>query len=288
MMRRLRACLLAAACAAWLAPPPVAAAEGLPPAPRSFGYTVGDIVVQRVPLVRDGKDFEPESLPPPGRVGRSFWRRDARVAKDAEGRSWLLVEYQIINAPPALEVWFLPPLQIKGAGAAGMLDVAPWRFSIGPLTPPEAFNAQGLGAMRGDLLPAPAALAPLARRTWLAAGALAVTLLSWVAALVLRRRWLRGRLPFARALRDLARLPDDAPQAWRRLQHALNDAAGQVVRTGNIDQLLARAPYLAAERAAIENFCREASALFFSGAAPAGGVRALARRLGRLERRYAA
>jgi mxaA protein len=126
------------------------------------------------------------------------------------------------------------------------------------------------------------------QRMWLAAGALAATLLSWATALVLRRRWLRGRLPFARALRDLARLPDDAPQAWRRLQHALNDAAGQVVRIGNVDQLLARAPYLAAERAAIEKFCREASALFFSGAAPAGGVRALARRLGRLERRHAA
>lgn len=287
MMRRLCTCLLAA-CAAWLALPPVATAEGLPPAPHTFGYTVGDILVQQVPLVRDGKDFTPESLPPPGRVGSSFWRRDARIAKDAEGRNWLLVEYQIIDAPTALEVWFLPPLQIKDAGAAGMLDVAPWRFSIGPLTPPEAFNAQGLGAMRGDLLPAPTPLAPLTRRIWLAAGALAVTLLSWATALVLRRRWLRGRLPFARALRDLARLPDDAPQAWRRLQHALNDAAGQVVRAGNVDQLLARAPYLAAERAAIEKFCHEASALFFSGAAPAGGVRALARRLGRLERRYAA
>lgn len=285
MMRRLRACLLAAACAAWL---PVATAEGLPPAPRTFGYTVGDIVVQRVPLVRDGKDFKPESLPPPGRAGSSFWRRDARVAKDEEGRNWLLVEYQIINAPTALEVWFLPPLQLKGAGAAGMLDVAPWRFSIGPLTPPEAFSAQGLGAMQDDLLPAPAPLAPLERRIWLAAGGLAATLLAWAAALALRLRWLRGRLPFARALRDLARLPDDTPQAWRRLQHALNDAAGQVVRSGNIDQLLARAPYLAAERAAIEKFCREASALFFSDAAPAGGVRALARRLGRLERRYAA
>lgn len=287
MMRRLRACLLAAACAAWLALPPAAAAGGLPPAPRSFGYTIGDIVIQQVPLVRDGKAFEPESLPPPGRIGRSFWRRDARVAKDEEGRSWLLVEYQIINAPPALEVWFLPPLQIKGAGAS-VLDVAPWRFSIGPLTPPEAFNALGLGAMREDLLPAPAPQAPLAQRIWLAAGALAVTLLSWAAALLLRRRWLRGRLPFARALRDLVRLPDDAPQAWRCLQHALNDAAGQVVRAGNVDQLLARAPYLASERAAIEQFCREASALFFNGAAPAGGVRALARRLGRLERRYAA
>jgi mxaA protein len=284
MMRRLHACLLAA-CAAVLLPS--ATAEGLPPAPRTFGYTVGDILVQQVPLVRDGKDVTPESLPPPGRVGSSFWRRGARVAKDAEGRSWLLVEYQIIDAPPALEVWFLPPLQIRDAGNAGMLDVAPWRFSIGPLTPPEAFNAQGMGAMRDDLLPAPAPLAPLARRMWLAAGALAMTLLAWATALVLRHRRLRGRLPFARALRDLGHLPDDAPQAWRRLQHALNDAAGQVVRTGNVDQLLARAPYLATERAAIETFCSEASMLFFSGAAPAGGVGALARRLGRLERRYA-
>jgi mxaA protein len=289
MMRRLRTGLLAATCAAWLVLPAAATAEDLPPPPRTFGYTLGDLIIQQVPLVRDGKDFEPESLPPPGRVGRSFWRRAARTAQDAEGRRWLLVEYQIINAPPALEVWFLPPLQLKGVGA-GVLDVEPWRFSIVPLTPPEAFDAPGLGAMRDDLLPAPAPLAPLARRIWLAAGALVMTLLLWGAALYLRRRSLRDRLPFARALRDLAHMPDDVPQAWRRLQHALNDAAGQVVRSGNVDQLLASAPYLAGERAAIEQFCREASALFFSGTAPApaGTMRALARRLGRLERRYAA
>jgi mxaA protein len=288
MMRRLRTGLLAATCAAWLVLPAAAMAEDLAP-PRTFGYTLGDLIIQQVPLVRDGKDFEPESLPPPGRVGRSFWRRAARTAQDAEGRRWLLVEYQIINAPPALEVWFLPPLQLKGVGA-GVLDVEPWRFSIVPLTPPEAFDAPGLGAMRDDLLPAPAPLAPLARRIWLAAGALVMTLLLWGTALYLRRRSLRDRLPFARALRDLAHMPDDVPQAWRRLQHALNDAAGQVVRSGNVDQLLASAPYLAGERAAIEQFCREASVLFFSGTAPApaGTVRALARRLDRLSRRYAA
>lgn len=289
MMRRLRACLLTATCAAWLALLPAATAESLPPAPRTFGYTLGDVIIQQVPLVREGKDFELESLPPPGRVGRSFWRRGARVALDAEGRRWLLVEYQIINAPPALEVWFLPPLQLKGVGAE-VLDVEPWRFSIGPLTSPEAFDVPGLGVMRDDLLPALVPLAPLVHRGWLAAGALGVTLLLWWTALYLRRRTLRGRLPFARALRDLARMPDDAPQAWRRLQHALNDAAGQVVRSGNVEQLLAGAPYLAAERAAIEQFCRDASALFFSDVAPApaGGVCALAQRLGRLERQYAA
>ena len=289
MMRQLRTVLLAAACAAWLALPAAASDGDLPPAPRTFGYTLGDLIVQQVPLVRDGKDFELESLPPPGRVGRSFWRRAARTVQDAQGRRWLLVEYQILNAPQVLEMWFLPPLQLKGAGA-GVIDVEPWRFSIAPLTPPEAFDAPGLGAMRDDLLPAPVPLAPLVRRARLAAAALGMTLLLWGMALYLRRRSLHNRLPFARALRDLTAMPDDTPQAWRCLQHALNDAAGQVVRSGNVDQLLASAPYLAGERAAIEQFCREASALFFSGAAPvrAASVRALARRLRRLERQYAA
>lgn len=290
MMRRPRASILPAALLAWCAwHGNGMAADSLPPAPRTFGYTVGDIIVQRVPLTREGREFQPESLPPPGRVGRSFWRRGARIARDEANRSWLLVEYQIINAPPALEVWFLPPLQIKGAGAA-LIDVEPWRFSIGPLTPPEAFAAQGLGAMRADALPEPVPLAPLGQRLKLLAAALGLTLLLWAAALQLRQRAMRGRLPFASALRDLAGMPADAPQAWRRLQHALNDAAGQVVRAGNVDQLIASAPYLAGERAAIEAFCRDASTLFFSGAAPAGagGVQALARRLGRLERRHAA
>jgi mxaA protein len=258
--------------------------------PRAYGYVLGDVITQRVPLMARGEPFIPEALPPAGRVGRSFWRRGARIERDEAGQPWLAVEYQLINAPQTLEVWFLPALQLKGADPrSGVLDIAPWRFSVGPLTPQEGFRDEGLGAMRGDKFPAPISLAPLERRIRLAAAALVLTLLLWIASLALRRHLMRRRLPFAAALRDLRRMPDDTQEAWRRMQHALNEAAGEVVRTGNLDVLIQRRPWLQGERVAIEQFCRDASAFFFGGDAPAAAyaLRQFARRLSTLERRHA-
>ena len=95
--------------------------------PRPFGYTVGDLATQRVLLPAGGN----ASLPEPGRANAWLERRAARIERDADGRRWLAVDYQVITAPrtlasvpiPAWDLAGTPPLRVPAA-----------TISVGPLT----------------------------------------------------------------------------------------------------------------------------------------------------------
>lgn len=274
----------------------LAVVSGLPspvPASRSgiedrpFGYVIGDIVEQRVRLQAAGKRFVSAELPRAGRVGISLWRRDVHEEVDASGQPWLVLRYQIINAPPALTIWELPALQLKSADPAITLWVPASPFSVAPFTPRQPFDRGNLPTLRADRGPEQIALGPLERRMKFAAGALVGCLLLWGGYAVWQRLIHDRDLPFSRAVRDMRRLPDQSPQAWRRLQHALNEAAGHVVRANTLDKLIEQAPNLAQERAALERFCQESSALFFGRGLPAdaASAHALGVRLRRIERR---
>lgn len=257
--------------------------------PRPFGHVIGDILVQRIHLNVGGQRFIPAELPRVERVGIALWRREVRQEKDAEGEHWLVLRYQIINAPQSLTVWELPALQLKSADPAVTLATPPWPFSIGPFTPAQAFDKGNLPTLRSDHPPPKIALAPLDRRIGFAAGGLVLSLLLWGSYAF----WLHlksGRhMPFARAVRDMRLMQENSPAAWGRLQHALNDAAGQVVRANTLEKLIECAPYLAQECDLLEQFCRDSSALFFGRGLPANAISAhkLACRLRRLERRHA-
>jgi mxaA protein len=256
-------------------------------ADRPFGYVIGDIVEQRVHLSIAGRRLVPVELPPIERVGISLWRREVRQEQSADGESWLVLRYQIINAPQSLTVWQLPALHLASADPAVVLVTPESPFSVGPITPPRAFSETNLSSLRPDHQPDEIVLAPLERRLAAAAAVLVLSLLAWAAYFFWAHRSNERSRPFARAVRDLRSLPDDSPESWRRLQHALNDCAGQVVRADSLDVLFRRAPYLASERPALEQFCRDVSALFFGGGLPAdaGSVHELASRLRRIERR---
>lgn len=254
---------------------------------RPFGYLVGDIVEQRVHLSIDGKRFVPADLPRAERVGISLWRRDVRQEQSADGESWLVLRYQIINAPQALTVWQLPALHLRSDDPAITLSEPAMPFSVGPITPARPFEQANLPALRPDHEPAPIALAPLARRLAAVAALLALSLLVWAGYMFWTHHAHARSRPFAKAERDLRSMSGDSPDAWRRLQHALNECAGQVVRADTLDALFRRAPFLAAERPALERFCRDVNALFFAGTLPAdaGSLHELAARLRRGERR---
>lgn len=257
---------------------------------RTAGYVVGDILTQKIPLKHNGKQWSATELPPIGRVGLSLWRRSATVQSDGDDRQWLVMQYQVINAPQSLSVWQLPAVTVSSSDASGeSLQVPPQSFTVSRFTPAEPVVRDGLGAMQPDRLPDPAPLVPLERRTWLALSALVATLLLWFAAVQWQRHRTRSRRPFSHAMRDLKTLPDNSPEAWRRLQHALNDAAGQVIRPGNLDALFMRLPYLKQERSELEAFCQNATTLFFGGVRPDGALSThrLARRLKQLEERHA-
>ena len=264
--------------------------------PRAYGYTVGDLLQQRIALGTPAAPFALAELPRIGRIGASLWRRRSDEQIDPRGQHWLTIEYQLINTPQSLSVWYLPVMTLQAKSGSAVLTVDRTPFSVGPFTPPQPYDVSALPALQPDEPPASVALGPFERHIGLATRALIAVLATW-AILIGWRHLRRGRhLPFARAVLDLqsgARMPAADPlAARRRLLHALNDAAGTAVRPATIENLLARAPYLTPERAALERFVLESHAVFFggrpvTGAADAASVNTLARRLRRLERRHA-
>lgn len=254
--------------------------------PRSFGHSVGDLLVQRIDLGIGDAALVPAELPRIGRVNSSLWRRRSEVQVDAQRRHWLSVEYQLINTPQGLTVWYLPPMAIKAANGTLTLAVRSAPFSVGPFTPPQAFEQAALPVMQADPVAAPLDLAPLAARLRLAAAGLLATLLAWGAATAWRHLRRGRHLPFALAMRSLAGEP---AQLHLRLHHALNATAGRVMRPDTLPALFERAPHLAPEQGGIEAFLQASRAHFFGGqAAPdEATVLALMRRLHRLERRHA-
>ena len=282
------ACLAGTLAAAQPAAPPSApagsAAEVLQP--RAFGYTVGDLAVQRVRLSLAGRPFEPASLPAPARVSAWLERRAARVEAAPDGARWLVVEYQIVNAPRTLVTIPVPGWDLPGAAGASGLRVAPAALGVAPLTTP-APPGEAL-PLRPDR-PAPAIdTGAIQRRLALWLAALAAVLSAWLAWLAWNAWRDRTTLPFACALRELRAQPP-AAAAHLALHHAFDRAAGRVVQAASLDALFERAPHLRPLRPQVERFYAQSAELFFGAGLPADALspQALCRGLRRLERRHA-
>jgi mxaA protein len=284
---RALACVLAALA---LGAPAAEPADAIVDQPRPFGHAIGDVLTQRVLLVDAGHGFEPAALPGPSRLGVWFERRNARIEQAADGRRWLLVEYQIVNAPRETATIRLPAWELEGAAGARALRVPAWNLVLAPLAPP----APASGAepdLRPDH-PPPAIDAAAIRRRLAATGlALCAVLVAWAAWLGWRA-WRAARSqPFARALLALRGQAADTPAAWRTLHEAFDRTAGEVARPATLARLFERAPHLQPLRARIEGFYARSQARFF-GDVPAAGLPpdgesplALCRALRRLERR---
>jgi mxaA protein len=253
--------------------------------PRPFGYTVGDIASQRV-LLPEG--FALSSLPEAARASAWLERRPARLERGEDGRRWLAVEYQLVNAPRTLVTVTVPAWQLAGAAGTPTLRVPAATISVGPLTAPTGAGEAVL--LRPDR-PAPAiATGQMQRRLWLWVSTLVATLAAWLAYAGWNAWRAHRTLPFARALREL-RGQDDAPLAAHvALHQAFDRTAGYVVHAATLAALFERAPHLQALQPQIERFYAQSAALFFGGGLPADAVspQALCRRLRRLERRQEA
>ncbi|MFT4434469.1 calcium incorporation protein MxaA [Caballeronia sp. 15715] len=258
--------------------------------PRAFGYTVGDVLSQRI-LLPSGTagsgsdDSSAAATPSTGRIGIWFERRHPRIETDGEGRRWMVVDYQIVNAPQTLITIALPALTL------GSLQVPEWPVSVSPLTPNTAFGMGELQSLRPDR-PAPLpAIAPLRRQTLWALGLLVLTLAAWFGWWKWRNTREAASLPFARAYMEMQRLassqPDKNVRGWLCLHRALNETAGQVVHAGSLPGLLARAPHLQALQPQLERFYQQSGERFFaSGSADENfPLLDLSRSLYRAERR---
>ncbi|MCB1906395.1 MAG: hypothetical protein KDH15_03410 [Rhodocyclaceae bacterium] len=271
---------------------PAAAALSPHPAevvqPRAFGYQLGDVLEQRIRLEADGKAFVTDQLPPLERVGNWFARRSAARVNDERGTAWLVVRYQLINAPARLQVVSLPDLILEAADRGPGLRVAAWPVSVAPLGRRDAFSEPGLGELRPDRPPATPPLGPLAARLQLTLAALAAMLAAWLGWWLWRSRHDRSTLPFARAWATIRPLGDDDPQAWRALHRAFDAGAGSVVDAASVDRLFAQRPELAPLADDISRFYRASAQRFFAGRAVDGiSPRKLCRALMHIERRHA-
>jgi mxaA protein len=247
--------------------------------PRPFGYTVGDIATQRVLLA---PDFTAAMLPEPLRANLWLERRPARIETAADGRRWLVVDYQVVNAPRTLANIPLPAWELGPA-----LRVPATTISVAPLTAPTA---------PGEALPLrPERAAPavpteaMQRRLWAWLAALAATLAAWLAYVGWNAWRDRRTLPFSIAERELRTTVADPAAAHRTLHRAFDRTAGAVLHAGALAPLFQRAPWLRPLQPQIARFYADSAGLFFGAGLPPDALppQALCRQLRRLERRNA-
>jgi mxaA protein len=272
--------------------------------PRTFGYVIGDKIRREVDLtVNSDYRLDEASLPKAGRLDR--WLELAApevLAKPARnGRRYhLILTYQLLNAPLALETVTIPQqnLRILGETQALTTWVPALRITVAPVTSTIAADRLTGASLQPDRPPVP--LPTEARQNRLAGSAAALLILLLFAA------WRRGlmafiarkNLPFARAVRELKRLPPasdaNAPQraSLKVVHQAINKAAGRAIFAHNLDDFLATHPEYAGLRNDFEQLFAVSGRVFFtdaaadapSGSAPAALLR-LCQHCRRIERR---
>lgn len=247
--------------------------------PRPFGYVVGDIVTQRVLL-----PFEPSDLPVVQRVSIWFERRAPRIETASDGRRWLVVDYQLINSPPKLTSISLPAWQIEDKAQSTQLTIPAAPISVSPLIP-EAASAE----LRPDREVSIIDTAATRMSLFVWSIALAVTLAAWLSWAQLRNWRDSHNRPFARALREVQRIGETAPEAWQALHRAFDQTAGRVLQIETLPALFERAPYLQPQRADIERFFAQSNERFFGTGSQSNplSIGALCHELRRIERRQA-
>ncbi|HEY6643372.1 hypothetical protein [Povalibacter sp.] len=250
--------------------------------PRPFGYVIGDVVTQRILLPQQ---FEPAALTPQ-RVSIWFERRGSRIETTPDGHRWLLVGYQLMNAPQTLGSVVLPAWDLASTDGA-KLSVPAWPMTAGTLTAASASPSSE--QLRADRAAPVVPTASTRTRLHLTLLALAITLVAWLAWVKWRDLRDRANLPFARALHDMRNLGDAEPRSWQVLHQAFDRTAGRVIQLETLPTLFQRAPHLRPLHEEIERFFSQSSARFFGSGLQEEPVstHALCRELRRRERRYA-
>lgn len=244
-----------------------AASTALAEPPRNFGYFIGDLITQQLPLRADGENLELVEAPPDQRVGRWLRRLSSTSYRDEAGRSWLQLEYQVINAPREPVTIALPGLNLEVVdGEPFKSDPVP--VSISPLTPAAVAGDGELPSIRPDRPPSPPDTAVAVRRLLYCGIALVITLTAWLGWWLWWLYARTGRLPFADAFHSLRGLEatrlDENPDAWLALHRAFNATAGRSVTGSNMGVLFRRAPWLAPQRLRIEEFYKSSALRFFA------------------------
>jgi len=205
---------------------------------------------------------------------------------------WLIVQYQIINAPEQIINAELPSLEffVTKTNATKRADVSlaktlPWPFTLGPIIATDTLSTR----QQPNRVVAAPPTTPIEQRLKKFAVTLALILLTWLAWWVWRERTDTVRLPFARAryrLKKAGNGPDTDRTGYLILHDAINECAGYTVQSTLLDQLVSAKPWLAPHRNSLQAFFTASSDRFFAGGDESFDVRDLCRQLYRAEKRY--
>ncbi len=261
-----------------------AAQQAIVDQPRPFGYVIGDLVTQRVLLTTPRQELEPGELPRGQRVNIWFERRAPRIEVGSDGRRWLVVDYQLINAPQTLATVQLPSWKLGDKRHDVQLEVPAASISVSPL-----ISASTSDELRPDREVTIIDTARSRTNIVLWSIALGITLAAWLGWVQWRNRRDSQDRPFAHALHELRHMDERAPEAWQALHRAFDRTAGRVLQIDTLPALFERAPYLRPRRTEIERFFVQSNERFFGVGAQGHdlSVRALCQDMRRLERRHA-
>jgi mxaA protein len=236
---------------------------------RGFGYFIGDVIEQPVLLQVAGKKIELAEIPPNQRVGQWLERLSSTLITVDRDQHWLVLRYQIINAPSELIAISLPAMSLTVIDGDPLV-VDALQISISPLLPAMMSDSDMLSVMRPDRQPVPADWRTTAQQFKFTSIAITVTIISWLGWWFWRRHTDALRLPFARALKEMRSLGikqlDENPHAWLALHHAFNDAAGRTINSGTIAEMIEQQPWLKPMQARIESFYTASVERFFEQA----------------------
>lgn len=257
----------------------------------NVGYTVGDIVERTVTLeVKKPYKLVETSLPIVGferryknqLVGIDLSSISHSKKEHSDSTTYTLhLAYQVFTNNLVAKHGATPPEYLKLVNAEGKIfqfRIPTFDFTISPISVFGAVKIENdMSPFRGPLLLNPE---PEKERLEVLLAALAISLLGLLYILG-RHAWLpmMGG-PFARAYRELRRVPDtDAglQKAVARLHESLNTTAGQSVFNDTLDMFLAKKPGFKPIQADLERFFEISRHVFFEpGAAQSASTASLA------------
>ena len=248
---------------------------------RDVGYTVGDVLKRVITLeVKKPYSLVNTSIPIVGYERR--WKGkvigiDVSAVKLSEteqnnSHTYVIdVDYQVLTnnvvaKPGALpaEVLHFKFVDAKGKASLVQYRIPSWNFRISPLAVFGSVKVeQDMSGLRGPLI---LDAKTHERNRNIATGVLALVLLGLLYILGNRAYLPRMGAPFAKALRDIRKLPDNPQglqQAVSRLHLALNKTAHQTVFKGNLDEFIAKKPAFSAVRNDLVTFFEVSRHAFF-------------------------
>lgn len=301
---RMRGLLLAALAAAAAGGAQAQVREVRIEAPRSVGYTVGDLVRTEVVVDVDaGWTLRPASLPRPREA--AYWLELREVGVERERlrgggtRYRVPLTWQSFYVPLGARELALPGFVLEFEHAGGQVaraEVPAWAFTMSPLReilPPGQRRPDTRVELLPDAVPAPAPLRPLLLA---AAGLLVLALAAALLWAWQRAAWpfrARPARPFARSAREVARVLRGAdargyPEALRQLHRGFDASAGRRLLAADVPAWLASRPGWRGLGADIAAYFEASRLAFFAGDATAAATRLPPDRLRGLARALAA